>query len=58
MSKFIILWLLFTVFIVSFIYMFTLTTKDQTKTWSRRIFVIGAVVAIVLSILMFIEGNL
>jgi hypothetical protein len=38
--------------------MFTLTTKDQTKTWSRRIFVIGAVVAIVLSILMFIEGNL
>ena len=58
MSKFIILWLLFSVFIVSFNYMFTLTTKDQTKTWSRRIFVIGAVVAIVLSILMFLEGNL
>jgi hypothetical protein len=39
-------------------YMLTITAKTETKKLGRRIFVIGAVVAIVLSILMFLEGNL
>lgn len=58
MSKFFILWVILTFFFTSFMYMLTLTAKTETKKWGRRIFVIGAVVAIALSILMFLEGNL
>jgi hypothetical protein len=58
MSKFFIWWFTLTFFFTSFMYMLTITAKTETKKWGRRIFVIGAVVAIVLSILMFLEGNL
>jgi hypothetical protein len=58
MAKFFILWLTFTFFFVSFGYLLSVTSKTETKKWGRRVFVIGAVVAIVLSFLMFLEGNL
>lgn len=58
MIKFFILWALFTLFITTFTYLFTITGKNETKKWGRRIFVIGVSVAVVLSILMFLEGNL
>lgn len=58
MSKFFIWWFTLTFFFTSFMYMLTITAKTETKKLGRRIFVIGAVVAIVLSILMFLEGNL
>ena len=58
MAKFFILWFVFTLFFVSFGYMLSITSKAETKKWGRRVFVIGAVVAIVLSFLMFLEGNL
>lgn len=58
MAKFFIWWVVLTFFFVSFMYMFTLTSKFETKKWGRRVFIIGVLVAITLSGLMFLEGNL
>lgn len=58
MIKFFILWAILTGSIAVFMYIMSVGTKIETKRWSRRLSAVGITVAIILTVVAFLEGNL
>jgi hypothetical protein len=58
MIKFFILWVLLTGSISIFMYIMSVGTKIETKRWTRRLSAVGIAVAIILTVVTFLEGNL
>lgn len=58
MIKFFFLWTLITSAAVVLMYFVDDGTRKEVGTWSKRTALIGLAVALVLSVLVFLEGNL
>ncbi len=58
MIKFFILWAILTGSVSIFMYIMSVGTKIETKRWTRRLTAVGITVAIILTLVTFLEGNL